>query len=133
MTEQKPYHILVVDDNQDLLNYLRMLLAPRYQITCASNGKEALDLLSELMPDLVISDVMMPVMDGMELSRRVKSNFAISHIPFLMLTAKTSNESRKIQPVVTHELSGRLSRQILHFFVHQTFLTPIASMKSLIS
>ena len=70
VTEQKPYHILVVDDNQDLLNYLRMLLAPRYQITCASNGKEALDLLSELMPDLVISDVMMPVMDGMELCRK---------------------------------------------------------------
>lgn len=88
VTEQKPYHILVVDDNQDLLNYLRMLLAPRYQITCASNGKEALDLLSELMPDLVISDVMMPVMDGMELCRKIKQNFRTSHLPVVLLTAK---------------------------------------------
>mgnify|MGYP002324778588 FL=1 len=63
-------------------------MAPRYQITCASNGKEALDLLSELMPDLVISDVMMPVMDGMELCRKIKQNFRTSHLPVVLLTAK---------------------------------------------
>lgn len=88
VNEEKPYHILLVDDNQDLLEYLRMLLSPGYQITCASNGKEALDLLSELMPDLVISDVMMPVMDGIELCRRIKQNLRTSHLPVILLTAK---------------------------------------------
>lgn len=88
VNEENPYHILLVDDNQDLLEYLRMLLSPGYQITCASNGKEALDLLSELMPDLVISDVMMPVMDGIELCRRIKQNLRTSHLPVILLTAK---------------------------------------------
>lgn len=88
VNEEKPYHILLVDDNQDLLEYLRMLLSPGYQITCASNGKEALDLLSELMPDVVISDVMMPVMDGIELCRRIKQNLRTSHLPVILLTAK---------------------------------------------
>lgn len=88
VSEEKPYHILIVDDNQDLLDYLRMLLSADYQITCATNGKEALDLLSELMPNLVISDVMMPVMDGVELCRRIKQNFQTSHLPVILLTAK---------------------------------------------
>lgn len=86
--EKKLHHILIVDDNQDLVDYLRMLLSPDYQITCASNGREALDLLSELMPDLVISDVMMPVMDGMELCRNIKQNLRTSHLPVVLLTAK---------------------------------------------
>ena len=86
--EKVVFKIINFDDNQDLLDYLRMLLAPRYQITCALNGKEALDLLSELMPDLVISDVMMPVMDGMELCRKIKQNFRTSHLPVVLLTAK---------------------------------------------
>lgn len=60
----------------------------------AANGEEALHILNSNPVDFIISDLMMPVMDGIELSRRVKDAFAISHIPFLMLTAKTSQEAR---------------------------------------
>lgn len=88
MDEQKPIHILVVDDNLDLLEYLRMLLSSTYKVTCASNGKEALDLLNDWIPDLVISDVMMPVMNGIEFCKLMKQNLRTSHIPIIMLTAK---------------------------------------------
>lgn len=86
--------ILVVEDNKDMRDYIRSILSEYYNVTEASQGEEALVVLQSQNVDFIISDLMMPVMDGMELSRRVKANFAISHIPFLMLTAKTSNESR---------------------------------------
>lgn len=65
-----------------------------YNVSEATQGKEALEILSTQNIDFIISDLMMPVMDGVELSKRVKANFNLSHIPFLMLTAKTSNETR---------------------------------------
>ena len=86
--------ILVVEDNADMRSYIRSILEEYYQVIEATHGKEALDILNAHNVDFIISDLMMPVMDGMELSKRVKANFNISHIPFLMLTAKTSNESR---------------------------------------
>lgn len=86
--------ILVVEDNKDMRDYIRSILTEYYNVLEASQGEEALVALQSQNVDFIVSDLMMPVMDGMELSRRVKSNFAISHIPFLMLTAKTSNESR---------------------------------------
>lgn len=86
--------ILVVEDNTDMRSYIRSILDEYYFVVEATNGKEALDILITQNIDFIISDLMMPVMDGMELSKRVKANFNISHIPFLMLTAKTSNEAR---------------------------------------
>lgn len=86
--------ILVVEDNTDMRSYIRSLLRERYQILEAANGQEALNILNSQQVDFIISDLMMPIMDGIELSRRVKETFAISHIPFLMLTAKTSQEAR---------------------------------------
>lgn len=86
--------ILVVEDNKDMRDYIRSILSEHYNILEAENGAEALTILNECNTDFIISDLMMPVMDGIELSRRVKENFLISHIPFLMLTAKTSTESR---------------------------------------
>ena len=86
--------ILIVEDNKDMRDYIRSILAEYYNVLEASQGEEALVVLQTNNVDFIISDLMMPVMDGMELSRRVKADFAISHIPFLMLTAKTSNESR---------------------------------------
>mgnify|MGYP000074442842 FL=1 len=86
--------VLVVEDNKDMRDYIRSILVEYYNVLEASQGEEALAILRTSNVDFIISDLMMPVMDGMELSRRVKSNFAISHIPFLMLTAKTSDEAR---------------------------------------
>lgn len=86
--------ILVVEDNADMRSYIRSILEEYYHVVEATQGEEALNILSVQNIDFIISDLMMPVMDGMELSKRVKANFSISHIPFLMLTAKTSNEVR---------------------------------------
>lgn len=86
--------ILVVEDNKDMRDYIRSILAEYYNVLEAAQGEEALALLHANNVDFIISDLMMPVMDGMELSRRVKNDFSISHIPFLMLTAKTSDEAR---------------------------------------
>lgn len=86
--------ILVVEDNADMRGYIRSILRDYYNVLEATNGAEALDILNNQSVDFIISDLMMPVMDGIELSRRVKETFTISHIPFLMLTAKTSPETR---------------------------------------
>lgn len=86
--------VLVVEDNKDMRDYIRSILVEYYNVLEATQGEEALAVLRTSSVDFIISDLMMPVMDGMELSRRVKNNFAISHIPFLMLTAKTSDEAR---------------------------------------
>lgn len=86
--------ILVVEDNPDMRSYIRSILTEHFNVLEAGNGLEALSILNLKPVDFIVSDLMMPVMDGIELSRRVKENFAISHIPFLMLTAKTSVESK---------------------------------------
>lgn len=94
VTGGKVLTLLVVEDNADMRGYIRSILRDKYNVLEAGNGAEALDVLSSYAVDFIISDLMMPVMDGIEFSRRVKENLAISHIPFLMLTAKTSQESR---------------------------------------
>ena len=86
--------ILIVEDNRDMRGYIRSVLEGQYNILEAENGVEALALLNNNNVDFIISDLMMPAMDGLELSRKVKQNFTTSHIPFLMLTAKTSQEAR---------------------------------------
>ncbi|MGL5273789.1 MAG: hybrid sensor histidine kinase/response regulator transcription factor, partial [Phocaeicola sp.] len=86
--------ILVVEDNKDMRDYICSILRSKYALLEATQGEEALQILRTQPIDFIISDLMMPVMDGMELSRLVKADFSFSHIPFLMLTAKTSDESR---------------------------------------
>lgn len=92
--EKEALTILVVEDNGDMRGYIRSILREQYNVLEAANGEEALHILNSNPVDFIVSDLMMPVMDGIELSRRVKETFAISHIPFLMLTAKTSQEAR---------------------------------------
>lgn len=92
--EKEALTILVVEDNADMRGYIRSILREQYSVLEAVNGEEALHILSSNPVDFIISDLMMPVMDGIELSRKVKETFAISHIPFLMLTAKTSQETQ---------------------------------------
>ncbi len=85
---------LVVEDNPDMKNYICSILSSTYNTLKANNGAEALLILDKHHVDFIISDLMMPEMDGIELSKRVKSKIATSHIPFLMLTAKTSESAR---------------------------------------
>ncbi|NDV93755.1 response regulator [Dysgonomonas sp. 521] len=86
--------ILVVEDNTDMRKYICSVLTDYYKVEEAENGQEALKILKSKTVDFIISDLMMPVMDGLELSQKVKADLSISHIPFLMLTAKTSLETQ---------------------------------------
>lgn len=86
--------VLVIDDNTDIRQYERTLLQDEYIVLEAADGKEGLSVAIKEVPDLVICDVMMPVMDGLELTERLKTNTATSHIPVIMLTAKNLEEHR---------------------------------------
>ena len=86
--------VLVIDDNTDIRQYERTLLQDEYIVLEAADGKEGLSVAIKEVPDLVICDVMMPVMDGLEFTKQLKSNTATSHIPVIMLTAKNLEEHR---------------------------------------
>jgi len=86
--------ILLVDDNEEILDFLERVLSSKYSILKAEDGLEAIKLLETEAVQLIISDVMMPVMDGFELCKIIKSNFEYSHIPVILLTAKNSIQSK---------------------------------------
>ena len=106
--------VLVVDDNKDIRAYLQLTLQDTYQVLLASDGRQGLQLAKENIPDLIVSDVMMPVMDGLELCRRIKDETLTAHIPVLLLTAR-SQESQRIEgyatgadAYITKPFSGKL-------------------------
>lgn len=80
--------ILVVEDNSDLQHFLMQIFGSLYEVRAVSNGEEALSIAREWQPDLVLSDIMMPVMSGLELCSKLKTEMATSHIPVVLLTAK---------------------------------------------
>ncbi len=86
--------MLVIDDNHDIRLLLSQLLADDYRILCAPDGKEGLRLAARYVPDLIVCDVMMPEMDGLECCRKIKNEVSTSHIPVLLLTACTLDEQR---------------------------------------
>ena len=86
--------VLVIDDNNDIRQYEHTLLQDDYIVIEAVDGKEGLEIAKKEVPDLVICDVMMPVMDGLEFTEQLKTNTATSHIPVIMLTAKNLEEHR---------------------------------------
>lgn len=86
--------LLVVDDNEDMRRFLITLFSSDYEVMDASDGKQALAAISSHEPDLIISDVMMPNMDGLELLAALKSSLATCHIPIILLTAKSAIEDR---------------------------------------
>ncbi|MDL2291668.1 response regulator [Bacteroides sp. OttesenSCG-928-F21] len=88
------YRVLVVEDEEEIRGYIRDELSNEYRISESKNGKEALDYILKEKPDLVISDVMMPEMDGITLSRKIKQNITTSHIPIVLLTARSKTEDR---------------------------------------
>lgn len=136
--------ILIVEDNQEMSAFIADEVNENYNILIANNGSEALDLLQKQSIQLIISDVMMPVMDGFALLQSVKTNLEFSHIPVILLTAKNTMQSRLEglelgadayieKPFSTHLLMAQISNllsnrdNIRKFY----FNSPIANMKSM--
>lgn len=92
-TEHQPL-LLVVEDNLELRTFLTSVLSKKYRVADAPDGLAAWNTIGNLMPDFVVSDLMMPVMDGMELTKRIKSDERTCHIPVILLTAKSDFESK---------------------------------------
>ncbi len=89
-SEEKPL-LLIVEDNPDVLTYIQQIFADQYRLILAEDGAEGLKKAKKHLPQLIISDVMMPVMDGITFSKKVKLDFEISHIPIILLTARTAS------------------------------------------
>lgn len=136
--------LLLVEDNKELLELLADELGEEYQIIMAMNGQQALTVLTNAVIHLVVSDVMMPIMDGFELCRTIKSNYEFSHIPVVLLTAKNTLQSKIeglglgadayidkpfepefLQAQIANLLANR--KKLKDYFAH----SPIAHLKSI--
>lgn len=93
--DKEKLELLIVEDNEDMRNYIKQCLnSTLYNITEASNGKEGLEKAFSVIPDIIISDVMMPKMNGFELTKTIRNTLSTSHIPLILLTAKSTLESK---------------------------------------
>ena len=92
--DDEKVHILIVEDNRELADFIKDCLPEAYRITQAVNGSEGLKIALEQIPDLIISDVAMPVMDGFAFCKKIKQHEETSHIPVILLTAKASMDNR---------------------------------------
>lgn len=121
-SEEKP-SILFVDDSEDVRIYVSFLLRPYYNLLICSSAKEAIEIAINQQPDLIVSDVMMPEMDGNEFCRIIKTDFKTSHIPVILLTAKATLDSKLegletgaddyiIKPFESEELLARIKNLI---------------------
>jgi DNA-binding response OmpR family regulator len=87
--------VLLAEDNADLRTYVREELSDEFKVLLAANGRQGLELARSEIPDLILSDIMMPGMDGLELCRQVKAGDLTNHVPVILLTARAETESRK--------------------------------------
>ncbi len=86
--------ILVIEDNEDVTLYIEALLSPQYRTITARDGDEGLKLANELIPDIIISDIMMPIKDGLTLCKEIRKSELLNHIPVILLTAKTEMDDQ---------------------------------------
>lgn len=121
--ESRRYSVLIVEDNPDMQDYLVQLLGADYECLVAGNGADGFEMALEQIPDIVVSDVLMPEMDGFELTQALKEDQRTSHIPIIMLTALSDRESRLkglrekaddylIKPFDDEELILRIANQL---------------------
>lgn len=92
--EDNQCRLLIIEDNRDIAAYIGSLFSDRYAVSYAENGKTGLEKAQELVPDLIITDLMMPGMDGLEMCRQVRGNEITDHIPIIVVTAKITEEER---------------------------------------
>ena len=117
--------LLVVEDNPDIRTYIADVFANDFDVRQAADGQEGLQMALEIIPDMIISDVMMPNMDGNELCRKVKENVRTSHVPIILLTAKDGNEAKEegyesgADSYLTKPFSSSLLRTRVHNLVEQ--------------
>ncbi|RCH55339.1 hybrid sensor histidine kinase/response regulator [Mucilaginibacter hurinus] len=143
-SDQARVTILVVEDNKDLIKFISNDLASDYAVLNASNGEEALNILQSHTVQLIVSDVMMPVMDGITLCKNLKTNIELSHIPLILLTAKSTLQS-KIEgletgadayiekPFSTYHLKAQIASLLFNRLRQQEFFakTPLASVATM--
>lgn len=136
--------VLIVEDNDDLRVYVRSILSPHYRIVEATDGQKGLDLARQTVPDLIVTDVMMPELDGMTLCRYLRQEQATSHIPVVMLTARAALDDRLqglgtgaddylTKPFVAQELLIRVQnllarQQIIRAYFRGQVLRPAGEM-----
>ena len=128
-TTERTANVLIVDDNEDMRDYIRQTISDNYWVAEASDGEEGLIKALETMPDLIISDVMMPMMDGYELCRQIKNSDKLKNIPVILVTARASEEmtiegieagaydyiTKPFSPkILLAKIVGILERQELH-------------------
>ena len=112
--------ILIVEDNPDIREYIRSSFCDIYEIITACNGQEGWELIQSQIPDVIVSDIMMPIMDGLELCRLVKSDIRTSHIPIVLLTAKDSLKDKEegYDSGADSYLTKPFSAKLLHSRIH---------------
>lgn len=142
--------ILVVEDNADVSEFIKDSLGNEFEIAEAANGEQGIRKAEKIIPDLIISDIAMPVMDGIELSRRLKNDEKTSHIPIILLTAKSGQESKiegletgaddyLTKPFATKELQIRIKnlinirRKLQEKYGSKDFVTPKRSEEKKLS
>ena len=120
-TDDERPTILLVEDNKDINLLVRLLLSDRYNIHTASNGQAGFDLATQLIPDIIITDIMMPVMDGMEMVKLLKQSPLLCHIPIIALTAMVAEQNRMeaIKSGVASYLNKPFSPEELHLHIER--------------
>lgn len=124
-TDRYPISVLVVEDNAELRNFLNDILSGTYKVIEATNGKEGLEQALQHVPDFIISDVMMPVMDGLDMVKAIKAHRDVCHIPIILLSAKSSLDDRisgleqGIDDYITKPFSSTYLKTRIKSLLHQ--------------
>ena len=124
-TDRYPISVLVVEDNAELRNFLNDILSGTYKVIEATNGQEGLEQALQYVPDFIISDVMMPVMDGLDMVKAIKAHRDVCHIPIILLSAKSSLDDRisgleqGIDDYITKPFSSTYLKTRIKSLLHQ--------------